>query len=245
MSEVNKKIDLTRLPKHIAFIMDGNGRWANARNWARQKGHEVGYKKVLTAVKRCCELGIGIVSIYAFSTENWNRPKAEIDGIFKILRENMEKDTKEFDKYGVRVMTMGDVTKFPNDLQDKLTKVIEQTKNNKKCILNFCINYGGRAEILRAVNLLIKDNLEKSLAGGAVSEINDEAFKKYLYSTNLPDPDLIVRTSGEQRISNFMLYQMAYSEFYFPKLFWPAITGKFIDKCVIEFQKRKRRFGKL
>lgn len=241
MVKINKKIEAARLPKHIAFIMDGNGRWASARGLARKFGHEAGYKSMIAAIKRCAELGINVVSFYAFSTENWGRPKDEVDHVFNIAREKISADFEELSKYGVKVITMGDVTRFPKDLQEKLHEVIEKTKNNDKCILNFCINYGGRDDIVKAVNKIVSSNKGSSQK----KEITEDDFKKYLYSAELPDPDLIVRTSGEQRISNFMLYQMAYSEFYFPKLYWPNVNEKFIDKCVIEYQKRKRRFGKL
>jgi len=219
---------MNQLPRHIAFIMDGNGRWASARGLARKFGHEAGAKAVMRAVERCAELGIKVVSFYAFSTENWGRSEEEVKGIFDIAR------GFSYDKLiqnGVRVVTMGDVTKFPKDLQDKLAEVIAKTKDNTKITVNLCINYGGRAEIIRAVN-------------NAKKPVTEESFKEYLYGADLPDPDFIVRTSGEQRISNFMLYQMAYAELYFPKLFWPNVNAKFIDRCVAEFQKRKRRFGK-
>lgn len=228
-------IDPNKLPRHIAFIMDGNGRWARARGMPRTYGHHHGYVKMKVALRRCVDLGIGVVSIYAFSTENWNRPKDELDTIFSIVRDNMERDTKLFNDLGVRVVASGDITKFPEDLATELIKVQEATKNNTRCTLNLCINYGGRADIVRAVNTIVKEG----------KEITEESFSKYLYNPDLPDPDFIVRTSGEHRISNFMLWQMAYSEFWFPKLHWPAINEKFIDDCILEFQRRNRRYGRV
>jgi undecaprenyl diphosphate synthase len=238
MTKINKRIDMARLPKHIAFIMDGNGRWARARGLVRTLGHRVGYERVMTAVERCAGLGIKVCSIYAFSTENWARPKDEIDEIFRIVREGMQRDSDRFMQLGVRVTAMGDITRFPKDLQDKLVETMERTKNNTRCTLNLCINYGGRADILHAVN--------RVLADGKIKKLESESdFGAYLYGAGLPDPDLIVRTSGEQRVSNFMLWQMAYSEFLFLKTLWPDINEKLIDKCIIEFQKRKRRYGKV
>lgn len=235
--KINKKIDMTRIPRHIALIMDGNGRWAKKRGLPRFMGHEAGYKKMVLAVKRCADLGIKVCTIFAFSTENWNRPKDEIDHIFRLIRENLTKDTKELDELGIKVTTMGDTTRFPQDLQDKLREVMENTKSNSRCVLNLCVNYGGRADIVHAVNKLLEQKTEKS------KPVTEESFKTYLYGSDLPEPDLIVRTSGEQRVSNFMLYQMAYSEFLFIKTFWPDFSEKLMDRCVIEFQKRKRRYG--
>lgn len=271
MVKINKKIDMKRLPNHIALIMDGNGRWAKKRGLPRFKGHEVGYTKMVMAVKRCAEIGIKICTIFAFSTENWNRPQEELDHIFRLIRDNLQRDTKELNEYGIKVSTMGDVTRFPQDLQEKLHEIKEQTKNNEKCILNLCINYGGRADIVRGVNNLIQLQLnnKKEILGNQKVEIEnyartyntsnihtliqnqlsgfeqvtEETFKKCLYGSDLPDPDLIVRTSGEQRLSNFMLYQMAYSELFFIDTLWPDFNEKLVDSCVVEFQKRTRRFG--
>jgi len=237
VAKVNKRIDLNKVPAHVAFIMDGNGRWANKRGLHRHFGHRIGYTRTVMSVKRCADLGIKVVSFYAFSTENWNRPKEEVDEIFKIIRENMHKDQDEFYKHGIKVVASGDITKFPKDLQDKLVEVMKKTKDCKRCVLNLCINYGGRDDIVNAVN--------KVVSSGVKTKLTEQEFAKYLYNSDLPDPDLIVRTSGEQRISNFMLWQMAYSEFLFIKPHWPDMSEKIVDKCIIAFQKRKRRFGKV
>jgi len=234
--KLNKKIDLKRLPKHVAFIMDGNGRWAIKRGWDRTMGHKHGYARMMMLVKRCSDYGISVCSLFAFSTENWNRPQTEIDEIFRILRENMHRDSDELMRWNVRVTTMGDISRFPEDLQDTLRKVKDKTKNNTGTVLNLCANYGGRADIVQAVN--------KILSSGAKS-ITEKDFAKYLEGADLPPPDFIVRTSGEHRISNFMLWQMSYSEFYFIKPLWPDITPQLIDKCLLEYQGRKRRFGAL
>lgn len=232
--KVSKKINPEKMPRHIAFIMDGNGRWAKRRGLPRKIGHKFGYEKMKVVTKRCVDLGIEVCSFYAFSTENWNRPQDEIDEIFRLIRENMHNDTPLFMEWNVRVATMGDVTRFPRDLQDKLAEIMEQTKNNTGCVMNLCINYGGRADIIHAIKK-IKDT----------SKVTEADFDKLLYGADLPPPDLVVRTSGERRISNFMMWQMAYSELLFIKPHWPDISDKIIDACVIDYQKRDRRFGKI
>ena len=232
-TKISNRIDLTRLPKHVAFIMDGNGRWALKRGMPfRWMGHRRGYSKMIEAVERCAEIGIKVASIYGFSTENWNRPQEELDEIFRLIRDNMVNDTERLIKNGIRVVSMGDITRFPKDLQEQLATVQERTKKNTKCIFNLCINYSGKSDIIQAIKK-IKD----------VQKITEENFGKHLLNSDLPDPDFIVRTSGEYRTSNYMMWQAAYSEWYFPKLMWPEINAKFVDKCIVEFQKRKRRFG--
>ena len=229
-----KKLDPQKFPRHIAFIMDGNGRWAKSRGLPRNFGHKVGYEKTKMAVEHCAELGIPVVSFYAFSTENWNRPQQEVDEIFRLIRESMDKDADRFMEQNLRVTTMGDLTKFPKDMQEKLLQVQEKTKNNTGTIFNLCVNYGGKADITQAVNKL-----------QGKSNITEQDIEKHLYGNDLPPPDLIVRTSGEQRISNFMLWQMAYSEFYFIKPHWPSMSKKLVNKCILEYQKRNRRYGKV
>ena len=236
LKKINKKIDPERVPKHIAFIMDGNGRWAKVRGLARKFGHKEGYRRMVKMVKHCADLGVSVVSYFAFSTENWNRPKDEVDEIFRIIRENMHADSEEFIKHGIRISVMGDITAFPGDLQDKLNEMVETTKGNTRCTLNLCANYGGRADITQAVNKAIKSGKQN---------ISEQEFSKYLYGSDLPAPDFIVRTSGEMRISNFMLWQMAYSELYFIKTFWPDMNERLIEKCIIEYQQRDRRYGKV
>lgn len=230
---INKRIDVTRLPKHVAFIMDGNRRWARLNGLERRLGHSAGYESMLKAVKRCVDLGIKYVSFFAWSSENWGREETEVNDVMGLARQKADKDIKQIIENGVKIVTMGDIGRFPKDLQEKLTKAVEASQKNNSCVLNLCINYGGRADIIQAVN--------KIKTKGNVTE---ESFEKYLYGAELPDIDFVVRTSGEQRISNFMLWKMAYSELYFPKIFWPAVNAKFIDKCIIEYQKRNRRYGK-
>jgi undecaprenyl diphosphate synthase len=211
--------------------MDGNGRWAKRRGLPRKFGHAVGYEKMKTVLKRCSTLGIAVCSIYAFSTENWKRPKEELDEIFRIIRENLEKDLPLFKEWNIRISTMGDVTRFDKDLQDALARIKAETTENTGTILNLCINYGGRADIIRAVNSVKK------------TPITEDDFDKLLYGADLPPLDLVVRTSGELRLSNFMLWQMAYSELLFIKTLWPDMSAKLVDKCILNYQKRDRRFG--
>lgn len=228
--KVNKKLN------HLAIIMDGNGRWAIKRGKPRLYGHKAGIESFKRVIKACGELGIGVLSVFAFSTENWTRPQEEVDGIMNLITEFCEQDLDNAITNGVKVVTMGDLSKLPQRLQDSLNNVIEKTKNNNKLILNIGINYGARAEILRAVNNIIKDGIK---------ECNEQTLNSYLYTANLPDPDLIIRASGEKRLSNFMLYQCAYSEFYFPKIHWPDFNKKVIEKAIKVYQKRNRRFGGL
>lgn len=233
---VNKKIDLKRLPRHIAIIMDGNGRWATKRGLPRNMGHKAGFENIKKIVEYIYNLGIKFVTFFTFSTENWKRPKKEIEGIFDLVRNHLNKgdEVQKFVDNKIRIVSMGDITKLPEDLYNKLIEVEDKTKDFDKLTLNLAINYGGRDEILRAVNQAISvgERLE-----------SEEDFAKYLYSNGLPDPDFIIRTSGEKRISNFMLYQMAYSEFYFTKTYWPSFGKKELEKAIIDFQGRKRRFG--
>ncbi len=228
--KVNKKLN------HLAIIMDGNGRWAIKRGKPRLFGHKAGIESFKRVIKACGELGIGVLSVFAFSTENCTRPQEEVDGIMNLITEFCEQDLDNAITNGVKVVTMGDLSKLPQRLQDSLNNVIEKTKNNNKLILNIGINYGARAEILRAVNNIIKDGIK---------ECDEQTFNSYLYTANLPDPDLIIRASGEKRLSNFMLYQCAYSEFYFPKIHWPDFNKKVIEKAIKVYQKRNRRFGGL
>lgn len=224
------------IPNHIAIIMDGNGRWALKRGKNRLFGHRAGVESIKKTIMACLDLNIKIMSIFAFSTENWKRPKEEVDGIFSLVDKLTQSDIDLFVKNGITVRTMGDLTKLPEGLQNSINSLKEQTKNNTKLILNIALNYGGRAEIVRAVNNIIKTNK---------TDINEDDIKNNLYTFDLPDPDLIIRTSGENRISNFMLFQCAYSEFYFPKIHWPDFNKKQLKKAIKIYQKRNRRFGGL
>lgn len=222
--------------EHLAIIMDGNGRWAIKRGKPRLYGHKAGIESFKRTIKACLELGIKVLSVYAFSTENWSRPKEEVDGIMNLINKFCKTDSEYAIENGIKVVTMGDITKLPTELQNSLNNIKEKTQNNNKLILNIGINYGARAEIVRAVNNIIVDG---------VKDCSEETFKSYLYTASLPDPDLIIRASGEKRLSNFMLFQCAYSEFYFPKIHWPDFNKKVIQKAIKVYQKRNRRFGGL
>jgi len=219
---------------HIGFIMDGNGRWAKKRLMPRSYGHKEGVKNVLEIVEYAFDLGIKTVSLYAFSTENWSRPKEEIDLLFDLIRKYFKDNINKLLKEGVRLQIMGDISNLPADIFDDFSKSLERTKNNDKHILNIGINYGGRVEIVRAVNNII---------GDGVKNITEEIFRKYLYTADISDPDLIIRTSGESRLSNFLLFQAAYSELYFTKTLWPDFHKKELDKALEDYKSRNRRYG--
>lgn len=222
--------------EHLAIIMDGNGRWAIKRGKPRLFGHKAGIESFKRTIQACLELNIKILSVFAFSTENWSRPKEEVDGIMNLINDFCQQDYSHAMENGIKVVTMGDLSRLPENLQKSLKDIINKTKNNDKLILNIGINYGARAEIVRAVNQIIASGKK---------ECSEESFKQYLYTASLPDPDLIIRASGEKRLSNFMLYQCAYSEFYFPKAHWPDFNKKVILKAIASYQKRNRRFGGL
>ncbi len=234
--KINKHLDLNRLPTHIAIIMDGNGRWATSRGLPRNLGHKAGCENLKKIVQHIYDLGIKYATFFTFSTENWKRPKEEIDGIFNIVRDYLNEDVNQFVKRGAKVVVSGEYKKLPDDLVRAIDNIVEKTKDCDKFILNLAINYGGRDEILRGVN--------KAVESGKKLETQQD-FSKLLYSADLPDPDFIIRTSGEMRISNFMLWQMAYSEFYFTKVYWPSFSPKDLQKALIDYQRRDRRFGKV
>ena len=228
------KLDLNRLPKHIGIIIDGNGRWALKRGLPRIVGHDAGFNNLVKILKYAYKLNINTVSIYAFSTENWNRPKQEVDHLMEIFRKMFTKEFESFVADDVKLHVSGDYSKFPADIVEKVEDALEKSKDNKGYNLNICINYGSRSEILRAVNNIVADG---------VKSVDASTFESYLYTAELPPLDLIIRTSGEQRLSNFLLWQAAYAEFYFEKAHWPAFTPKKLDKALISFQNRDRRFG--
>mgnify|MGYP004653306343 CR=1 FL=1 len=222
-----------KIPTHIAFIIDGNGRWAKERNMPRSYGHKVGFNTLIKILKECFNLGIKYVSVYAFSTENWNRPKKEVDYLMNLFRKMLKSNLLN-DFPNIKINIMGDYTRFPEDLAKSIEDVMNETKDNDGGIMNLGLNYGGRDEIVYAVNKLLK--LGKK-------EITKEEFASMLYTSSQPDPDFIIRTSGEQRLSNFMPWQSAYAEFYFPKTYWPAFNKKELHNALIEYSKRDRRFG--
>ena len=229
-----QQVDLTKLPYHIAFIIDGNGRWAKLRGLPRTAGHRQGVVAVKNTIKNCYDLGIKEVSFFCFSTENWNRPKEEIDALFGMLRDFINDDIMPYKEKGIKFIVSGDISKLPADLVSAIENAVDKTKECQKMLVNLCINYGGRFDILRAVNTLISEKKES---------VTYSDFENALFAHEMHELDLVVRTSGEQRISNFMLYQMAYAELYFTKTYWPDFDKKALNEALIDFQSRNRRFG--
>lgn len=225
-----------KLPEHIAIIMDGNGRWAKMRGLPRLAGHSQGLKALEKTVREAALLGVKYLSVYAFSTENWKRPAEEINGLMRLFLEGMQKAMQELIGNNIKINFLGELSKFPAEIQKMIKETTEKSKNNKKLILNIMLNYGARAEIIQAVNNILKTD-KKS--------IDAADFSNYLYTKDLPDPDLLIRTSGEQRISNFLLWQCAYTEFWFTKKFWPDFNGKTLRQAISSFQQRQRRQGGL
>lgn len=228
--------ELKKIPQHIGFIIDGNGRWAKERGWSRYKGHEVGVKNLDVIIQSCFyDYNIPHVSIYAFSTENWNRPQEELDYLFKYFAKYLKVNSFVKKYPHTRLNIMGDYTKFPKDLVKNAEAVLEATKNETQFILNLGINYSGQDELVRAVNLMLKDKLEPT--------VDRATLQNYLYTKGQPLLDFVVRTSGEQRLSNFMLWQVSYAELYFPKTYWPAFSKADLHQALLEYQSRDRRFG--
>lgn len=233
-------IDLEKIPEHVAIIMDGNGRWAEERFLPRNAGHQEGTKRVVDIVEVAADLGIKYLSLYAFSTENWKRPKEEINGLMKLLVYYIRSELNKIHKNNIKVQTMGDISKLPKIPKQEVEKAIERTKNNNKMVLNIGLNYGGRDEIIRGIKNILYD-----VKMGKINEedIDTKIFSNYLYTKGMPDPDLLIRPSGELRLSNFMLYQIAYTEFWFSDIYWPDFREEHFYKAIIDYQKRDRRFG--
>ena len=227
-----------RLPNHIAFIMDGNGRWAEQLNLPRIEGHRAGIESTHSVVKCLGEYHINYVTLYSFSTENWNRPKTEVNSLLKILGESLEKETAELHQNGVRLRHIGRLERLPQSLKLAIERSIELTKNNTGMNLNLAFDYGGRAEIVDAAR-------DIAAKGIPPQDINEELFNSHLYTADLPYVDLVVRTGGELRISNFLLWQSAYSEYYFTKVLWPDFNTKEVEKALAVYNQRQRRFGRV
>jgi undecaprenyl diphosphate synthase len=225
---------------HIAFIMDGNGRWAKARHLPRHLGHKEGCERVTDIYEECYALGIKVMSLYAFSTENWNRPKAEINHLFSYLEIFFKKEINRMLRDGCRIIASGDLSRLPLKTQKVVNDAIERTKDGKNFTFNICLNYGGKAEIVRAAKLFAQDVKDNKCD---IDDLNETKFEDYLYTRGLPPVDLLIRTSGEQRTSNYLPYQLVYAEMLFPKTPWPDFTKEEFRKCIDEFQNRDRRFG--
>ena len=234
------KIDFNKLPQHIAIIMDGNGRWAQKHAIGRIRGHKKGAQAVRTTVKTCREIGIKYLTLFAFSIENWERPAKEVEALMFLLEEYLTKEIKQLQKQGIRLTTIGEIDRLHTSVKEKLLEAKETTVKNDKMILNLALSYGGKDEIIRAVKKIIQDNKNGEID---INEINKGTFNNYLYTSGMPDPDLLIRTSGEYRISNFLLWQMAYTELYFTNVLWPDFTKDDLFKAIASYQKRERRFG--
>ncbi|GFN36443.1 isoprenyl transferase [Tepidimicrobium xylanilyticum] len=240
VTELREKIDMDRLPSHIAIIMDGNGRWAKKRLLPRTAGHREGMKRVIDIVQVASELNIKYLSLYAFSTENWKRPKEEIDGLMKLLVEYIRIELDRIHRNNIKIQTMGDLSKIPEFARKEIKRAIDTTQNNTKMVLNIGLNYGGRDEIIRGIKSLLEDIRMGKIN---IEEVDEGSFKNYLYTKDIPDPDLLIRPSGELRISNFMLYQIAYTEFWFSDILWPDFKEEHLYMAIIDYQRRNRRFG--
>jgi undecaprenyl diphosphate synthase len=233
-----EKIDINNLPKHIAITMDGNGRWAKSKGKLRIFGHKNGVKAVRDTVEGAAEIGIKYLTLYAFSSENWNRPEKEVNALMTLLVSAINKETKTLMDNNIRLSTIGDINKLPSKAQKELQEAIIKTKDNTRMNLVLALSYSGRGEILNAVKNIIKDRKEPE-------EINEATFQQYLTTKSVPDPELLIRTSGEYRISNFLLWQIAYSELYFTDTLWPDFRRADLYKAILNYQNRERRFGKI
>jgi len=230
--------NLKNLPQHIAIIMDGNGRWANRRGLPRLAGHRRGADTAKQIVDILLDYGIPYVTLYAFSTENWNRPREEIDSLFQILEERLDEGVRFAREKQIKVRHLGKPDGLPSRVLDRAKQVLELTQNGSRMTLNLAFNYGGRGEIVEAVRRLVLDGIP-------AKEINEAVFSQYLYTAGIPDPDLIIRTGGEMRLSNFLPWQSAYSEIYFTPVLWPDFDKKELDKALLAYSQRQRRFGGL
>ena len=236
----NKYKELSVYPKHVAFIMDGNGRWAKKRLMPRTFGHKNGCEAIVRVLRACREFGINYVSLYAFSTENWKRNEEEVSYLMTLLDEYFTKYLNNFIEGNVKVVVSGFKENLPEKVKTTIDKIVNSTKDNTGQVLNLCFNYGSQKELVRATKLIVQDVLNGNVS---IDEINEDTISNNLFTAGLPDVDFMVRSSGEQRISNFLLYQIAYAELYFTKVHWPDFDKDVVYECLKEFEKRQRRFG--
>lgn len=231
-----------RIPRHIAIIMDGNGRWAAQRHKPRTYGHEAGVRAVREVVRATAELGVQYLTLYTFSVENWKRPKLEVSALMSLLTRTTIKELDELIKQDIKLITTGRITGLPKERRKVIQNAVEKTRDNKGLVLNLALNYGGRTEILDAVKAIVEAS-----KGGLVdiSDIDEELFSGFLYTADIPDPDLLIRTSGEQRISNFLLWQTSYTELYIIDTLWPDFDRKELYEAILDYQQRERRFGRV
>ncbi len=239
--DYKKNIDLNKLPAHIAIIMDGNGRWAKQKGFLRAVGHEEGTKAVRDVVEGCAELGVKNLTLYAFSTENWNRPKLEVETLMRLLVSSLKKEIKTLQDNNIKLNSIGNLTSLPKKARKELLDVIEKTSTNSRMTLTLALSYGSREEITSCIKEIANKVKSEELSIDAVDE---SVINKHLYTQNLPDVDLLIRTSGEQRISNFLLWQIAYAELYFTKILWPDFRRENLFEAIYNYQNRERRFGK-
>ena len=240
---MNKRLLISsdNIPKHVAVIMDGNGRWAKGKGMNRIFGHKNALTAVRETIEAAAELGTEAITLYAFSTENWNRPKIEVNALMSLLISSLNKESVTFKENDVRVNTIGNIKSLPDSAQKTLKQVIKETQNNKKIVLTLALSYGAREEIINTIKNISKKVVNNDLT---IEEIDEKIINNHLYTFNLPDVDLMIRTSGEQRISNFLLWQMAYAELYFTNILWPDFRKEHFYDAIIEYQNRERRFGK-
>ncbi|PHR23483.1 MAG: isoprenyl transferase [Desulfotalea sp.] len=237
---LSAEVDLTRLPVHVAIIMDGNGRWAQNKKKPRLFGHKAGAESVKKIVEVCREVGIGYLTLYAFSSENWRRPETEVSGLMSILKHYLQSELSQMQKNGIRLVSIGDRERLPKGVRDSLAAVSEATKSNRKLTLNLALSYGGRDEIVRAVRKISKKCTDGILNADAICA---DDISSSLDTHGLPDPDLLIRTGGEARLSNFLLWQLSYAEIYFTKTMWPDFRKEVFLQAIVDFQQRQRRFG--
>jgi undecaprenyl diphosphate synthase len=232
-----EKIDTNNLPKHIAITMDGNGRWAKTKGKFRVFGHKSGVKAVRDTVEGAAEIGIDFLTLYAFSTENWDRPKKEVDALMSLLVSTINKETKTLMDNNIKLTAIGDLNSLPKKCQEELQESIEKTKNNTRTTVILALSYSSRWEILNAIKQIVKEGITED-------QVNEDLFSQYLTTKGVPNPELLIRTSGEQRISNFLLWQIAYSELYFTDVLWPDFRREDLFEAIVKYQIRERRFGK-
>ncbi len=238
IAALSTKEKITQLPNHVAIVPDGNGRWAEQRGLPRLSGHQAGAENMWRMVEYLNEYPIKYVTLYGFSTENWNRPEDEVIGLFHILEESIYRKTAELQKRGIRLRHLGRLEELPQGLQLAINRAVELTKNNARMTLSLAFNYGGRVEILDTVRRIVAEGISPQ-------NIDEQLFSSYLYTAGLPDVDLLIRTGDELRLSNFLIWQTAYSEYYFTEVLWPDFNKKDIDKALLSYSQRQRRFGRL
>jgi len=238
---LKENISKTNIPSHVAIIMDGNGRWAKKKGKLRVFGHSNGVNSVRETIEAAAEIGVKVLTLFAFSTENWSRPKKEVDTLMSLLATSLRRELKSLQKNKIQLRAIGAIENLPNRTQKELNEVIQKTKNNDRMILNLALSYGSRAEIVNAVKNISKKVVNNDLN---IENIDEKVINNHLYTFSLPDVDFLIRTSGEQRISNFLLWQIAYAELYFTKTLWPDFKKQDFYTAIVEYQERERRYGK-